>query len=130
MRHEMNRVLANDDRYRGGGAAGGDPVAPTDDKTGVVAERMADEDVLSAGFRHESPQLGKRVGAEEGVETADDPDGEKEPEGRQVGGDVARRAQNARGDGVADDHGQTKGQAENSEKAAACRTQQGDSLTA
>ena len=123
VRDEMNGVLADNDRDRGSGAAGRDPVAPADDESGVIAEGVADKNILAARFRHQGPQLRERVGAQESVEAADDPDREKEPEGRQVRGNFARRPQNARGDGVADDHGQTKGQAENSEKAAVCRTQ-------
>src|SRR6266852_1151136 len=43
---EHDRILADDDGHRGGGAARRDPVAPADDETGIVAEAAADEDVL------------------------------------------------------------------------------------
>ena len=67
MRHEVNGVFADDDGHGGGRAAGGDPVAPPDDEAGVIAEGVADEDVLPAGARKECAQLRQRIGAQQRV---------------------------------------------------------------
>ena len=123
MRHEVNRVFADDDRHGGERAARRDPIAPADDESSVVTERVANEDVLPTGFRHEGPELRQCVGAEKCIDAADDPDGEKWPERRQMRGDLARRPENAGADRVADDHRQTKGQAENTQETSPCRTQ-------
>src|SRR5438552_877949 len=122
MRHEMNRVFADDDRDRRSCPARRYPIAPADDEAGVVAECMSHENVLTARSRHERAEFRERIGAEECVKAADDPYREKRPERRQTRGDVAGRAQNAGRDRVADDHGQTKSQTEDGKKTAACWT--------
>jgi hypothetical protein len=105
---ESDRVLADDERDERGRAARRHPVAPADDEARVVAEAVADEDVLPAGARNERAELGERVGAEERVKRADDPDRDERPEGLEVLGDDAGRAEDARADGVPDRDGQPK----------------------
>src|SRR5205814_9506893 len=118
LRPEYQRVFAEDDGDGGGGAAGGDPVTPADDEAAVVAEGLADEDVLPAGARNDGAELGERVRAEERIRAADDPDGEVEGERRKLLGDVARRTKNPRSDHVPHRHGETEGHTEDSEETA------------
>ena len=118
-RHQRTRELADDDRDGGGGAAGRNPVAPTDDEAGIFAERVARKDVLAAGTRNHRPELRDLDGAEQRVEAARGPDGEEEPGVRQVPGDFARRAEDAGADRVADRDGQAEADAEHAQQPAA-----------
>ena len=51
---EHERVFADDDGDGGRRTAGRDPVAPADDKAGVITESATYEDVLPARLRHAS----------------------------------------------------------------------------
>src|SRR4051794_20243771 len=113
---EHERVLGDDDGDGGGRAAGGNPVAPADHESGVVAEGAANEDVLPARFRHERSELRQRIRAEERVETAGDPDAEERPEGGELRRDVAGRAQDAGADHVAERYGKAERHAEDGEQ--------------
>jgi len=46
----MRHVLTDDDADGAGGATGGEPVAPADDETGIIAEGAAGKVVLAATF--------------------------------------------------------------------------------
>ena len=77
---------------------------------------MPREDVLPAAARQHRPELGERIRAEQRVESADDPDPDEQPGIRQQRGDVARSAQNAAPDRVADGDSEAERQAENAQE--------------
>ena len=57
-------------------------------------------------------EFGDRNGAEQRIQSTRNPNAEKEPDIRQVSGDFAGRAKDARANRVPDDHGKTKADAE------------------
>ncbi len=103
---------------RDGRGAGGDPVVPADHESRVLAETSAHEHVLATRFGHHRARFGHGYRPEQRVETADDPHAEEERRARQPLGHVARRAEDADQDGVADDHGDTEGDAQHLEQLA------------
>src|SRR5262249_48056188 len=116
-----SRVITNDQRDDGVGAAGGDPVAPADDEAGVFAERAARIVILATAARNRSTEFSERRGAEKGVEAPDYPDGEKQPDIRQLGGDVALCGNDSGGDGVADRGGDAEPHSQDLQQPAARR---------
>src|SRR6266568_3939372 len=69
---EMATVLG-DDNGDGCRATSGEPVAPSDDEAGVIAERATRKIVLTATAGNGRAELGHRRGAEKRVESASDP---------------------------------------------------------
>jgi len=89
-------------------AAGGEPVAPTDDESGVIAESAARKIILAAATGNGGTEFGHGGCAGERVETAEEPDTEKHPGVREKLGNVAGRVKDAGADGVADRRGHAK----------------------
>src|SRR5258708_37874554 len=88
--NEFAAVLANDDGHGGGGAAGREPVAPSDDEAGVFAEGAAGKIVLAAAARDCRAEFGHGGSAGERGECARNPDAEEEVNGGEPFRDVAR----------------------------------------
>ena len=112
----MSTVFADHNRNRRRGSAGGEPIAPADDEAGVIAESAARKIILAAAAGNRGAEFRDRRSAEQCVESADDPNGEKEPGIRQVFCDVAGSSNDSRGDGVSDGRGHAEPHAENFEE--------------
>jgi len=115
-REHVRHVFPDDDPDRAGAAAGGEPVAPTDDEAGEIADGQPREIVLAAAFGDGGAELGDLKSADQGVESADEPNGEEEPMIGKARGDVAGCVYDAGGDGVAYGDSDTETHAENLEK--------------
>src|SRR5713226_621240 len=116
---KLAAVLANDDGHRGGGAAGGEPVAPAHDEAGVIAERAARKIVLPAAARNSGAEFRHGRSTGKRVEAADDPDAEEKINVGEPLRNVAGRANDTSGDGIADRGGNSEPHAEDFEEAAA-----------
>ena len=96
----------------------GQPVAPADDEAGVVADSAPGEIVLAAAARNRGAEFGQGRCADERVESTDDPNAKEEINVGQPLRDVAGRADDTRGNGVADGRGDAEPHAENFKKPA------------
>src|SRR5688572_15731258 len=108
----MAGELPNYQRYGRRRPTRRDPVAPTDNEAGVLAQRIAGVNVLAAGTRQHRSQFCQGNCAQQCVDSADDPDGEEQPWALQMGGDVAWRPEYACADRVPDDDCEPKADAE------------------
>src|SRR5713226_2281412 len=117
--NEFAAVFADDDGYGGGGAAGGEPVAPAHDEAGVIAEGAARKIVLTAAARNSGAEFGHGRSTGKRVEAADDPDAEEKINVGEPLRNVAGRANDTSGDGIADRGGNSEPHAEDFEEAAA-----------
>ena len=115
----MRHVLTDDDADGAGGATGGEPVAPADDETGIIAEGAAGKVVLAATFGDRGAEFSKLESADEGVKSATKPDAEEKPVIGEARGDVAGSAHDAGGDGIADGDGDAEADAEDLQELAA-----------
>ena len=115
----MSHVFADDDAHGARGAASGKPVAPADDETGIVADGAPGEIVLAAAFGNCRAQFGELEGTHQGVEGAAKPHAEKKPVIGKARGDIAGRAHDAGGNGVADRDRDAKAYAEDLQELAA-----------
>jgi len=111
-------VFGDDDTDGGGGAASGKPVAPADDESSVITEGAARKIVLAAAAGNRCAKLRHGRCAGKCVESAENPNAEKHPDVGKKFGDVARRSNDASGDGVSDGRGHTKPHAKNLEQTA------------
>ncbi len=118
-RKKMAAVFGDDDGYGGGSAAGGEPVAPANDESGIIAESAARKIVLAAAAGNCGAKFCHGRGAGKCIEPAEDPDCEKHPHIGEKRRDVARRSNDAGGDGVADSSSHAKPHPENLEQAPA-----------
>ena len=114
----MANVFADDDGDSTGAAAGGDPVAPADDKAREVANSSAGKIVLAAAFGDSGAELRKLKGADECVEGTDKPHAKKQPRVGETRGDIAGSANDAGGNGVANGDSDAETDAENLEQRA------------
>ena len=121
-------VFGDDDGDGGSGAAGGEPVAPADDKTGVIAEGAARKIILAAAAGNGGAEFGHGGCAGECVESTENPNSEKHPGVGEKLGDVAGRSNDAGGDGVADRRSHAEPHAENLKQAAAADGGSGERL--
>ncbi len=94
-------------------------VAPAHDEAGVLANRSAGEIILAAASRNGGAKFGKRGCTEESVQTADNPDADKEPGIRQHAGNVAGGTDDSGGDGIADGNSDAKPHAQDLQQASA-----------
>src|SRR5713226_2283265 len=117
--NEVAAVFADDDGHRGGGAAGGEPVAPADHEAGVIAEGAARKIVLPAAARNSGAEFRHGRSTGKRVEAADDPDAEEKINVGEPLRNVAGRANDTSGDGIADRGGNSEPHAEDFEEAAA-----------
>jgi len=101
----MRQIFAEHDADGAGGAAGGDPIAPADDEARIFAEGAAREIILAAAGGDQGAEFGKLEGAEEGVESPADPDGDEQPGVGKDCGDAAGGANDADRNGIADGDG-------------------------
>src|SRR6266852_3969550 len=89
-------AVFGDDDGDGGGAARRKPVAPADDKAGVVAESAAGKIVLATAPRNRRTEFSHRRGAEKCVESAGDPHTDKQPCVRKTLRNFAGRSNDSR----------------------------------
>ena len=122
-REDVAHVLADHNTDGASGAAGGEPVAPADDKTRIVAEGTAGKIVLAAALGDGGAKFGKLESADKSVERTAEPNAEEEPVIGEARGDVARSAHNAGANGIANGHGDAKADAENLQELAAVLAQ-------
>ena len=115
----MAQVFADDDADGTGGAAGGEPVSPTDDEAGEIADGTAGEIVLAATARDDCTQFGNLESGNEGVKSSAKPDCEVQPNVGKASCNVTGSANDADGDRVADGDGHAEADAENLQKFAA-----------
>src|SRR5208283_4213484 len=107
-REDVRHILADDDADGASGTAGGQPIAPANDESGILAERAARKIILAAAFWDGGAKFGKLEGADKSVERSAKPDAEEEPVIGQPRGDVAGSAYDAGANGIAHGHGNAK----------------------
>ncbi len=110
--HHRLEVLHEDHPAERDRSAGRDPVAPTDHERRVLAQPASHDGVLATGAAQHRAWFGQGRGAEQRVETGDDPDPDEERRTGELGRHVARCPENPDQDGVADEHGDPEGDAE------------------
>src|ERR1700681_5117248 len=74
--------------------------------------------IPTAGARNHRPQFGDGNGAQQSIDTAEDPDSDKKFCSGKLGGDFAGSAQDAHPDSSANGHRQTKADAKNPQELA------------
>ena len=126
-REKVPAVFGDDDTDSGGSATSGKPIAPADNEAGVVAEGAARKIVLAAAAGNRCAKLRHGRCAGKCVKSAENPNAEKHPDAGKKFGDVARRSNDASGDGVSDGRGHTKPHAENLKQPAAPNCARGTS---
>src|SRR5208283_964422 len=118
-REDVRHILADDDADGASGTAGGQPIAPANDESGILAERAARKIILAAAFWDGGAKFGKLEGADKSVERSAKPDAEEQPVIGQARGDVAGSAYDAGANGIAHGHGNAKAHTENLQELAA-----------
>jgi hypothetical protein len=112
----MRRVLADDDAHGTGGAAGGKPVSPTHNEAGKIADGTARKIVLAPAFGNRRAQFRQLKGADQGVERSANPHTEEKPMIGEPRGNIARRADDPRGNGIANGDRNAEADTQNLEK--------------
>lgn len=80
---------------------------------------MTGKNILATGLGNHCSQFGDLEGAQQGIETPNQPDTEKQPNIWKQCGDRARCAKDAGADCVTDDDGKAKANAEDAQQAPA-----------
>jgi len=96
----MPAIIADDDGDGCRRATGGKPVAPADDKAGIVTQRAPRKIVLPAAARNRGAKFGHRRSTAKRVEPAENPNGQKQPRRRQSLCDLPGRVDDARSDRI------------------------------
>jgi len=96
------REFTNDQRYSCGRPAGQEPIAPSNDESGVLTERVSGEGVLPSRLRNHRSEFGKLKCAEQGVQPADCPRRHEQRSRGQMCRNLARRPKDPRPDRDAD----------------------------
>ena len=91
-------------------------IAASHDKSAVHTQRPAGIDIPSPRQRKHGSQLRYRQRAQKGIHAANDPDAKDESRLAQVGSDIAGRAQDARGNGLAHNDSNPKAHAEDAKQ--------------
>src|SRR6266852_8965432 len=112
-------AVFGDDNGDGGGATRRKPVAPSHNKSRVIAESAAGKIVLATAPRNRRTEFSHRRGAEKCVESAGDPHTDKQPCVRKTLRNFAGRSNDSRSNRISDSHSHSEPHAENLEKAAA-----------
>ncbi len=117
-RQQDSHEFGEPDRHVAEHTAVGQPIGPADRESNRVAEGVSRVDVVPALFRQHRAELGEAHGADQRIQTADDPDEQHRRRRRQLAGDQPRRPQDTDPERAADDDGEAEAEAEHAPEAA------------
>lgn len=103
-----SQVLADNNTDQRNGANIAEPITPSDEEAGVIADGIARESIMTTTSRQHGCDLSRGNSTKQRVECSRKPYGEEQPSVRHMTGNLARRTENSCPNRVADCDGEAE----------------------